>query len=285
MANLCPNLERLHLHLCGQLSTDAVTSWGKSLKQLKCLELYGPFLVRKEGWISFLKTVGKRLEGLLITQSPRFDQETVETLVRSCPNITQLRLAEIGLLCSDFLEPLGKLKKLAVLDLTSAGSPISDEAVTSLLSKIGKSLLTLNLSDNPELTDVTLAAIAKYCPKLRALYLRNAVELTDDGVAEFFSTMKENGHPGLEIINLEKGNDLKGKALRALVDHSGPTVEKLSLLGWRGVEKEALSDLSKCGHLKELDIGWCRQVTDFSIKEVLDSCDLIEVLKVWGVSI
>ncbi len=282
MANLCPNIESLHLHLCGQLSTDAVASWGKSFKRLKRLKLFGPFLVRTQGWISFFKAAGKHLESFLITQSPRFDLETIETLVKSCPNLTELRLAEIGLLNDESLGPLGSLKKLTYLDLSSAGSPLSDQAITTLLSVVGKNLVSLSLSDNPELTDVTLIAIAKHCPRLRSVYLRNVVELTDDGVAEFFAMMKTNGHPGLEVIDMEKGHDLKSKALQALVSHSGATVEKLSLLGWRDVEKEALNGLTKCKHLKELDIGWCRQVTDFSIEDVLEACDLITIIKVWG---
>ncbi len=284
MANLCPNLESLLLHLCGQLSTDAVASWGKSLSRLKRLELYGPFLVRKDGWSSFFKGAGKRLTGLLITQSTRIDLETMEVLVKSCPNLTELRLAEIGLLNDEGLEPLGKLKKLTSLDLSSAGTTISDDAVATLLSRVGKNLVSLNLSDNPELTDATLSAIAKHCPHLRSLQLRNAIELTDEGVAEFFGALKKNGQPGLEAIDLGKGHDLKSKALHSLVAHSGPTVEKLSLLGWREVEKDALSELTQCGRLKELDLGWCRQVTDFSIKDVLEACSVIEVIKVWGKS-
>ena len=232
--------------------------------------------------MSFFTDAGKRMECILITQSPRIDLETIETLVSSCPNVTELRLAEIGPLNDELLKPLAKLKKLAILDLSSAGFPFGDDAVAALLSSSGKDLVSLNLSDNLELTDATLSAIATHCPRLRFLYLRNLVELTDDGVADFFVRLKKDGHPGFEVIDLEKGHDLKSKALLALVAHSGLTLEKLSILGWREVEKEALSGLTKCIHLKELNLGWCRQVTDFSIKDILDTCNSIKVIKVWG---
>ncbi|OCF32992.1 DNA repair protein RAD7 [Kwoniella heveanensis BCC8398] len=282
MGKLCPNLISLHLHLCGQLSTEALSAWAKSLKSIKRLELYAPFLVRKEGWINFIKTAGKRLEGLLVTQSPRIDLEVVQTLAKSCPNLTELRLAEVGQLNVDCLAALRTLQKLKMLDLSSPGSTLSDEAIIGLLASSGKTIEILDLSDNPELTDLILPAIVKYCPRLHSLSLRNLVELTDEGVAAFFQSLKAQGHEGLTHIDFEKGHDLQDKALHALVDHSGKTVEKLSLLGWRGVTKETLNDLTRCSHLKEVDLGWCRDVTDFTIKDILDSCGKVQVIRVWG---
>ncbi|WWC94339.1 hypothetical protein V866_001181 [Kwoniella sp. B9012] len=282
ISKLCPKLQSLNLQLCGQLSTDAVTAWGKSLKQLKRVELFGPFLVRKEGWLNLFKSVGKRLEGLLVTQSPRIDLETIEVLVKSCPNLVELRLAEIGQLTDDCLAPLQSLKKLKTLDLSAPGSPLTDEAVIALLSKIGGNLETLDLTDNPDLTDEILPAITAHCPRLRRLSLRNVVELTDEGVSDFFASLKKQNRPGLEWIDLEKGHDLKDSSLDALLAHSGTTVEKLNLLGWRDVSNDSLGGLAQCKNLKELDLGWCRQVTDFTIKDILDGCNEIESIRVWG---
>jgi DNA repair protein RAD7 len=67
-----------------------------------------------------------------------------------------------------------------------------------------------------------------------------------------------------------------------LVDHSGETLEKLSILGWKDVSADTVSELARCTALKELDLGWCRNVTDFTIKDVLDGCDQIRLLRVWG---
>lgn len=67
LAALCPNLEELSLELCGQLDTDTMIKWGQVLPHLRRVELWGPFNVRKEGWIRFFKDKGKTLEGLLIT--------------------------------------------------------------------------------------------------------------------------------------------------------------------------------------------------------------------------
>ncbi|WWC70134.1 uncharacterized protein I206_104081 [Kwoniella pini CBS 10737] len=282
MAKLCPKLTSLHLHLCGQLSADAMTAWGKSLKQLKRIELFAPFLVRKDGWINFLKSTGKRLESFLITQSPRIDLEIIQILVKSCPNLVELRLAEIGLLDDACLTILQSLRKLKYLDLSAAGTPLTDDAVIALLAAVGGQLEELNLAENADLTDVVLPGIAEHCPRLHRLSLRNVVELTDEGVADYFSLLKKKSRPGLEWIDLEKGHDLQDNSLRNLIAHSGNTVEKLNLLGWKGVSNDCLAELATCKHLKDLDIGWCRQVTDFTIKDVLEGCKEIQSVRVWG---
>jgi DNA repair protein RAD7 len=282
MANLCPNLERLHLQLCGQLMAASLIHWSTVLKHLKRLELYAPFLVRKDGWETFIVAAGTRLEGFLVTQSPRIDLETINTLVDNCPNLTELRLCEIGLLDGDCLAAISKLGKLRLLDLSAPAHSLNDDDVVSLLQSVGSNLESLNLSSNPELTDLTLDAIAANCPKLRELHMRHQVELTNEGVAKFFQDLKQSGHTGLSIIDFEKGHDLRDEALDALLSHSGNTVEQLSILGWRDTTSTALERLAECSILRELDLGWCRKLTDFTLKDILERSKTVELIRVWG---
>jgi DNA repair protein RAD7 len=284
MANLCPNLERLHLQLCGQLMADTLKHWGKTLKHLKRIELYAPFLVRKDGWESFIDACGTRLEGFLVTQSPRIDLETVTHLSKTCPDLTELRLAEIGLLDGDCLAAISTLKKLKSLDLSAPAQSLNDDDVISLLAAVGSTLEVLDLSSNADLTDATLLAVAKHCPNLRELYMRHLVELTNEGVAQFFTDLSTRGHPGLVVIKLEKGHDLQDEALKALLFQSAKTLERLSILGWRETTVDALEGLAQCKALRELDLGWCRKLTDFALKDILDHCDSIEQIRVWGKS-
>lgn len=282
MANLCPNLERLNLQLCGQLMAATLKHWSTKLNNLKRVELYAPFLVRKDGWESFIIAAGERLEGFLVTQSPRIDLETINSLVASCPNLTELRLAEIGLLDGDCLAALSRLKKLKLLDLSAPPHSLKDEDVIPLLQAVGLELESLNLSSNPELTDATLDAIAVHCPKLRELHLRHLVELTNEGVALFFKTLEDKGHAGLQVIDLEKGHDLGDDALGALLSQSGKTVEQLSLHGWREATADALEGLAKCENLRDLDLGWCRKLTDIALKAILDGSESVRMIRVWG---
>jgi DNA repair protein RAD7 len=280
MANLCPNLESLCLHLCGQITTDAIIYWGKTLHELRHLELFGPFLVRKDGWISFFESVGARLESFLITQSPRIDLETIEAMIKHCPNIAHLRLAEIGQMSDVLLGPLAQLNKLISLELSSPGSPLSDDAVIDLIKAVGPRLERLNLSDTT-VSDAVLPAIAKFCPNLRSLSLNN-LDFADEGVSAFFTAVSSQHRPGFQWLEIEKGHHLHGTSLRAIIAHSGKTLEHLSIMGWKEVENEALQTLRRCDKLERLNIGWCRAVTDFTMKDILEGCESIKEVRVWG---
>lgn len=69
------------------------------LQHLRRLELYAPFLVRKEAWAQFFELMGKRegggLDGILIRNSPRMDERALEALVEYNPNLKELRLSLI----------------------------------------------------------------------------------------------------------------------------------------------------------------------------------------------
>lgn len=261
---------------------DTLIAWGTQLKRLRSLELFGPFLVRKEGWISFFKARGKQLEELIITQSPRIDMETIEIMVKSCPNLRVLKLTEIGKFDSEFLDPLGKLKKLESLAITlPGGPPLSDDAVDQFLAKVGNNLTTLDLSFNTELTDEVLKSISTHCPRLTRLSLRH-LDLTDAAVASYFETLEKQGFPGFTHLDFEKGHDLSSDALNALIKHSGKTIQSLSLMGWRNVSADSVAQLSACKQLQDLDLGWCRLVTDFTLKDILEGCDEIREIHVWG---
>lgn len=282
LSQLCPNLVKLNLQYCGQMATDTLVAWGRQLTRLSSLELFGPFLVRREGWIEFFKARGEHLEELIVTQSPRIDLGTVDEMVKACPNLRVLKLSEIGKLEDDFLGPLADLGKLEVLAITAPGGPpLSDDAVGDLLAAIGSTLVDLDLSYNSELTDRVLGSIAQSCPNLTRLSLAH-VDLTDAGVAAFFNRLKKENAPGLTHLNLEKGHDLGSAALDAIVNHSGETLHTLSLMGWRNVSAESVAALSACKNLVDLDLGWCRQVTDFTLKAILEGCDAIERIHVWG---
>ena len=230
--------------------------------------------------MEFFDKVGGRLTGLLITQSPRVDLEVIESLVKNCPGLTELRLAEIGQMSDVLLGPLGQLTDLRLLDLSSPGSELTDGAVSELLQKVGKNLEELDLSGT-DLTDEVLPAIARSCPQLKRLRLRH-LDLHDAAVASLFESLTRDGRPGLVEIDMEKGHELSGPALTALIQHSGRTMEKLSICGWSKTEAVALEQLAHCKVLRDLDIGWCRNVTDFVVKDLLDGCAELKLLRVWG---
>jgi DNA repair protein RAD7 len=317
MANLNPKLERLHLHCCGQMDSSVLQYWAQptTFRSLARLELFAPYLVRVEAWKTFLTSKGPQLTGFLVTNSSRFDEACMLTLVEYCTRLEELKLSEFGKLKGDWLEHLCQLALLRSLTLSRPSESLTDEPIVRLLGKIGPRLEHLDLSGNDELTDVLLRdGIREHCSSLQSLILSGITQLTDEGVATFFKLWKQvertpddtgNVEDGMDvdlpianrplsIIDLSQNSELSTDALLALLLHSGSELLKLSINGWKSTEEKALNIFAKYApKLEELDVGWCREVDDFIVARLLGmgqkdedrrsvGCMNLRVLKVHG---
>ena len=296
LANLNPNLTELRLDLCGRTTDEVLAHWETALPNLKRLELLGPFLVKAPAWQKFFKA-HPSLEGFLITQSPRFDLDCVRALVENCKGLKELRLADIGLIQDSFLEPLHNLAgTLTSLSITSPGSatnpdPLSEDALIELIAAVGSALTHLDLSHNADIGDQFLfKGLKPHTRKLKSLHLVNCPELTNAGVAEFFDTWVATAqkagvqpNPPLERINLARNHELGSEALTALLEHSGPGLAHLNINEWKTASQESLQAIAAgAPNLHTLDMGFCREVNDFVTKALLDSCQTLSEVKVWG---
>ena len=282
LGSLNPNLESVRLDYCGRMTDDALLQWSTHMTSLSRIELLGPFLVRVQGWMSFFERAGPRLQGFLITQSPRFDVQCVEALAKHAPGLTELRLSEIGKLSDEYIPHIATLSNLTYLDLSNPSHSLSDDAVLELLQAVGAKLTHLNLSGNEELTDATLLdGILAHVTHLNSLTLSNVPLLTDQGVAELFNSWSAN--TPLELLDLSRNHLPSSAALTAILAHSSGALKELTINSWREASNESLLELGEKAYgLTKIDIGWCRGVDDFVIKALLDGCDELEEVKCYG---
>lgn len=279
LALLNPNLTSLRLDFCGYLDDAVLNSWSTALPSLTRLELLGPFLVRVPAWVSFFES-HSALEALLIHQSPRFDLECVSALATHCPNITELRLREIGKLDDTFLPHISSLRHLEQLDLSSPSASCSEEGILGLLHARGAQLTHLDLSNHGELGDDFLQdGICVHASRLVSLRLDNLPTLTDEGVAAFFRAWNP---VALSTLSLARAYDVGDNALLALIECLRTTLSTLNICAWRETTADALTNLASVRELRALDVGWNRAVDDFVIKAILDGCPRLEEIKCWG---
>lgn len=285
--------------------------WATSLPSLTRLELLGPFLIRVPAWQKFFQS-HPQLESFLITQSPRFDLDCVKSLVDNCKGLKDLRLKEIGKMDDAFLLHLKKLKKgpLRYLDLSDPvpTNSFSDTAVIGLLKIVGSTLIHLDLSKHINLTDAFLKdGVRPYVSTLQTFNLSGLPELTDEGVAEFFTSWTEvatptvtpstrggkkkqtrtqnktqNGNRPLTSLDLSRNPSLSSLSLEAIMQHSGRALQALNINAWKDTSQDALNLIAEAKELKNLDLGWCREVDDFVVKGILDGCEKMQEIKVWG---
>lgn len=298
LALLNPHLTSLRLDFCGRIDCNVMEAWSSAFPNLKRLELLGPFLVRVPAWLIFIKAHPK-LEGFLLTQSPRFDLDCMQTLASTCKGLTELRLREVGKMDDDFLKCVSQLGKLEYLEISYPGVPeaLSEEALIDLLSSVGKDLAHLDLSNNINITDnVLLHGVKTFCRNLSTLAIAHAPDLTDAGVAEFFDTwvdvddkkkgrkkVTEEPNPPLSRIDLSRCHELSTAALEAILNHSGELMTSLNINGWKATSQDALKSIaSHCPELTQLDMGWCREVDDWIVKDLMEKCEKLRDLRVWG---
>lgn len=267
LANLCPSLTSLTLNLCGQLSDDSLVSFATKLLSLKRIELLGPFLVRKPAWIEFLTEVGPRLEGFLVRQSPRLDDECIETLVRSSGgSLRELRLSEMGKMDESWLGHLARLRGLTSLDLSYPLIPLPAEstAFRELIAAVGPGLTALNLAGQSNLTSADLlATLPANLPNLTRLDLTLLDLITNEEMVAVLTAWAEAGNVGLESAKIGKAHLLLGPTLDALVALAGESLQELEISGWKDLEEASLKALGhNCPGLTRLDIGWCSECRD-----------------------
>jgi DNA repair protein RAD7 len=215
----------------------------------------------------------------------------MESLADNCRSLQEVRLKEVGKIDDKFLRPLKKLTGgLRVLDLSDPGTSLSDEALIELMSIVGPTLTHLNLSRHILLTDVFLEeGLKPYTRVLTSLTLSNVPELTDDGVADFFNAWgdaaSETGKPNppLTALDLSRNFALSSAALCALLEHSGSALQRLDINGWKSTTEAALNGIPDVAKgMRWLDVGWCREVDDFVMKRLMDGCERLLEVKVWG---
>ncbi|KAG2148764.1 RNI-like protein [Suillus clintonianus] len=313
LASLNPNLTHLHLDYCGRLTSPVLLAFSTSMRQLTSLTLLGPFLVRAEAWIEFLKAM-PGLRVFKITQSPRFNLACMQTLTDSCKNMEELSLREIGLMDNEFADPLCSLSSLRVLDLAFPGIGIDEDGWMKIIEKHGITLERLDASKHEGFTDYVLQeSVRKYTRVLLELKLDECLNLTDEGVAQFFgnwaypiSTLKDEDYdmdvdsdpvdvglaslepftpnPPLHVLSLARNQELSSATLTTAIVHSAHSLTWLSVNGLRSASSEALAQLKRAKELRYLDAGWCRELDDFVMKDVVTACTKLSEIKVWGCS-
>ena len=170
---------------------------------------------------------------------PLYDND-VETLVSHMAICAGFDLSMCSYLTNDSLASLGRLQKLRVVILDGVPS-ITDEGLAGL-SAAGERLEVLSLAGNSNVTDEGLIAMGACCTRLQVLNVNQCGLLTHEA-----------------IVGIARNN------------------RKLTTISASGthLDDEGLSVLSNYLSSKSftsLDISFCREISDFGINSLTQSC-------------
>ncbi|TIA71026.1 hypothetical protein E3P91_02750 [Wallemia ichthyophaga] len=252
IATLCPSISRLKIAFAGQLNNDVIKDWCLRFRNLQHLDVHGAYLVKSDGWIEFLNTIGSSLQSLRISECPHFDQSSVEAVGRNCKKLNVLSISQIKME-NQGVDHLNGLKNLKNLEIVQVEGNVTSEAIVNLLSNVGQCLEELNLSKNSDLDNGLLTnGIRLYCPNLRILNLNSCDLIDNSGFEDLF---KQWNNIGLKQLDISLNHVINDKCLETILNKIGPTIELLNLNKLKDISKDFLLKIpSMIPKIREVDI-------------------------------
>ncbi|KAI3396435.1 hypothetical protein diail_12155 [Diaporthe ilicicola] len=265
--------------------------------ELEGLYMHGANLVSAEMWKKFLTAKGKTLQRFQIYYTDRhFDDECMTTLRAAVPELKRLKVYNNQKVGGDGIREVAHLKKLQHLSIHVHNNVHSDIYV-EVLRSIGTDLRTLSLRRAPGLDNTVLDAIHDNCHHLSKLRITDSEVMTDAGFARLFTDWR---NPGLTFLDLQKCRHvdsqkprdnpddvgLCSEGFKALMAHSGKSLQKLNLHACRHISKQAFDEVFSLKktypELRSLEISFCEEVNDYVVGSIFRSCPSLRELNVFG---
>lgn len=128
---------------------------------------------------------------------------------------------------------------------------VTSDGLRKFIKHISGSLISLDLSELPAITDKLLHDIAKLCPKLTSINF-GYCNLTDKGIENFCSKCTL-----LQSVDLCGCNELTDKSVLSLSEHCH-SLKTIKLAWCLKITEKSLQALStNCPHLEHIDIRHC----------------------------
>lgn len=265
--------------------------------ELEGLYLHGANLLSAEMWKRYLTTKGKSLQRFQVYYTDKhFNDECMTALRTGAPGLKRLKVYNNQQVSGDGIRELVHLKKLQHLSI-HLHEHVHSDVYVEVLRSIGAGLRTLSLRWMPKLDNTVLDAIHSNCHSLSKLRITDSEVMTDAGFARLFTNWR---NPGLTFIDLQKCRHvdsqkprenpddigLCSEGFKALMAHSGKSLQKLNLHACRHISKQAFDEVFSLEktypELKSLEISFCEDVNDYVVGSVFRSCPNLRELNVFG---
>ncbi|KAF2090277.1 DNA repair protein Rad7, protein [Saccharata proteae CBS 121410] len=292
-----PHIEKVVFRNACQFKDKNMRFMLDKAKNLRKLQLYASNLISDTMWAELFKEVGLKLQELKLQWlDASFDDETVETMVRSCPNIFRLKLKLCRRIGSGAIDSIARLTELKHLSL-QIGKDIESEGLVNLITSVGKGLETLSLEKFFEAGDTVLQAIHDECYNLRKLRFSEN-DLCSD--AAFYGLFTNWTNPPLRFVDLNSARDidnsnpggpeepigLASNGFKALMEHSGSKLGHLNIASCRHISHatfiEVFDGQKIYPELQKIDISFCNTVDTVVVAGILKSCPKLDRLVSFG---
>ncbi|KAI7859916.1 hypothetical protein BDC45DRAFT_495296 [Circinella umbellata] len=236
------------------LSSCALTCKSWSLHAVELL-WYKPNFVRSTAWVSFCMVL-----------------QTQKTLFPYTSFIRRINLSLLSTHVQDaHLTSLNDCERLERVTLTGC-SNLTDNGIIGFLgtntNKIRKCLVSMDLGDVTNVTDISIKRIAEICPNLQGLNLSMCKEgpgrfegITDEGIV-----MLSESCTGLRRIKLNNCVKVSDNSVISLAKNC-PALLEIDLMNCNITNKSLLEVFKYSKELREFRLNNCADITDSAFTE------------------
>ncbi|KAL3080734.1 hypothetical protein niasHT_034684 [Heterodera trifolii] len=255
----CPNIEQLTLAKC-KLVTDATCEYiGRYCHRIVMIDLENCTLITDIA-MKFIGEGCKRLEEINLSWCEQITDLGIGYIGKNCPNLRTFFCKGLENLSSQSFRQL-VMHELRALNLFSCPN-ITDETVADV-AKNCHQLEFISLSNCKEITDLAIVSISQGCPKIRDLELAGCTNLTDSGFVQLSKTCHE-----LERIDLEECLLITDSTLTNF--NGCPNLYSLSLSHCENLTDTGLAELCVAHRerLQVLELDNCPNITDHTLESM-----------------
>ncbi|KAL7660181.1 UV-damaged DNA-binding protein rad7 [Aspergillus niger] len=288
-----PNLYHVNFRFAGQLKDKVVEYLLDRNLKIKRLQLDAANLISDECWQQLFRKLGPQLESLKLSNlDSSLDDETVEVMCRECTSLQRLKLKQCWKMGNRSLQAISQLISLQHLSLDFV-QEICDEILLNTVSKLSPRLRTLSLEGLSTADDRLLDIIHVNCRTLTKLRFSDNAVCSDKGFVTLFTDWD---NPPLEFVDLSSTRDvdnsnpdgpvdaigLASQGFMALLNHSGPGLQKLNIASCRHVSRSAFEEVFAAGktypNLEEIDVSFHTVVDDYIVGRIFQCCPKLQKL-------
>jgi DNA repair protein RAD7 len=292
-----PKLKHLKIKNAIQFKDEVMAYLLDRSIELESLYLLGANLLSAEMWNRFIMEKGSSLQSFQVYFTDRyFGDSTLELLPKHCPALKRFKIRHIQDVTGAGVKALAQVKSLEHIGLQLHHTVHSDIYV-HLLNEIGENLRTFSIQMALTADNTILDAMHAKCRNLSKLRINDSEVMTDEGFVRLFSDWE---NPGLRFVDLSKCRQLEStkprenpdnvglcsNGFRALMEHSGKTLQHLNVHACRHISREAFEDVfgpeKVYPNLTELEISFCEEVNDFIVGSAFRSCPNLKQMNVFG---
>lgn len=126
---------------------------------------------------------------------------------------------------------------------------------------------------NGKLTDECLKKIGRMCPNLQYLDVSDCFKITGDGISGVLESCPEICY--LKISGLKNIRNI-------CIDFELPRLEVLQAEGLKLNDEQLVAFISRCCHLKNLNLKDCVHLSNEGVKEVVKNCNTLREINLWN---